>query len=307
MWWTIALAALLAVGTCPLPAGDHRRSVCVDGQRREYQVHVPRRDGPSRPLPVVLAFHGGGRHAEDMVWLTGLNRTADAHGFLAVYPQGSGPFRGMRTWNAGSCCAHAMRDQIDDVRFVELLLDDLAQATPIDQQRIYATGFSNGAMLCHRLAAELPHRLAAIAPVAGSIATRDAPMVPGVSVIHFHGTDDLNVPYHGGVGPRSFTKNDNVSVVDSIQMWVRLNQCDLAPTVECLPTAVNDGTCVTRTAYQGGVEGAEVALITIHGGGHTWPGGKDLGWYFGRTTRNISANELMWEFFQRHSKPEGMP
>ena len=303
MPWTIALTTLVAVGSCALPAGDHWRTVCVDGQRREYLVHAPPCDDPSRPLPVVLAFHGGGGHAEDMVRISGLNQTADAHGFLAVYPQGSGVCHRLRTWNAGKCCAYAVRYQIDDVQFVEKLLDDLAQATPVDPKRICATGLSNGAMLCHRLAAALPHRLAAIAPVAGSIATRDAPTVPGVSVLHFHGTDDLNVPYHGGVGPRSFTKNDNVSVADSMRVWVQVNRCGPKPTVERLPTTVNDGTYVTRTVYRGGFDGAEVVLVTIHGGGHTWPGGKDLGWYFGRTTRNISATELMWEFFQRHPKP----
>lgn len=203
----------------------------------------------------------------------------------------------------GTCCAYAVRYQIDDVKFADLLLNDLAQTTPIDPKRLYATGISNGAMLCHRLAAEMPHRLAAIAPVAGTIATRSMPTVPGVSVIHFHGSDDRNVPYRGGVGARSLTKNDNISVADSIRVWVEVNQCDAEPTIERLPTTVNDGTTVTRTAYQGGVGGAEVVLYAIHGGGHTWPGGKDLGWYFGRTTRNISADELMWEFFQRHPKP----
>jgi len=302
MSWTIALATVLSVGPCHLPAGDHWRKACVDGQRREYLVHVPRRDDPSRPLPVVLAFHGGGGHAEDMVRLSGLNRTADAHGFLAVYPQGSGVCHRLRTWNAGNCCAYAVRYQVDDVQFVEKLLDDLARATPVDPKRVCATGMSNGAMLCHRLAAELPHRFAAIAPVAGPITTRDTPTVPGVSVIHFHGTEDLNVPYEGGVGPRSFTKNDNVSVADSVRVWVQTNRCAPQATADRLPATVNDGTYVTRTMYQGGSEGAEVVLVTIHGGGHTWPGGKNQRWYFGRTTRNVSANELMWKFFQRHPK-----
>jgi polyhydroxybutyrate depolymerase len=105
-----------------------------------------------------------------------------------------------------------VRNRIDDVQFVELLMDDLAQATPVDLKRIYATGISNGAMLCHRLAAELLDRPGAIAPVAGTIATLGRPTVPGVSVIHFHGADDQNVPYTGGVGARSLTKLDNVSV-----------------------------------------------------------------------------------------------
>jgi polyhydroxybutyrate depolymerase len=300
MLWALTVTVLLAGGGDALPAGTHRRTLRVDGRLREYLVHVPVRDDASRPLPVVLAFHGGGRNAEHMIWLTGLNETADTCGFLAVYPQGSGVCHGLRTWNAGDCCAYAARHQIDDVRWVEQLLDDLARLFPVDTQRIYATGISNGAMLCYLLAIRLPDRLAAIAPVAGTLATSLRPSVPSVSVIHFHGTEDRNVPYDGGTGSRSLTKHCNTSVAETIRTWVQANQCQTDPTVECMSNLVRDGTSVTRTAYQGGSAGAEVVLYTIGGGGHTWPGGRPTGWYFGRTTRNIAANQLIWEFFERH-------
>jgi polyhydroxybutyrate depolymerase len=56
---------------------------------------------------------------------------------------------------------------------------------------------------------------------------------------------------------------------------------------------------VTRRAYAGC--DADVVLYTIHGGGHTWPGGTPLPeWFVGTTSRSVDASTLMWDFFRRH-------
>lgn len=299
MSWAMVLAGLLTAST---PARDCWRFVWVDGMRRSYLVHIPRVEDRGQPLPVVLAFHGGGRHAKEMADLTGLNHTADSGKFIVVYPNGSGWLSRVRTWNAGIRCGYAVRHEIDEVKFVDGILRDLAHVTSVDSKRIYATGISNGAMLCYRLAAEMPERIAAIAPVAGTFTSSQMPDAPGVSVVHFHGTEDQNVPFAGGVGSRSLTKTDYPSVDRCVRAWVAANGCRTEPEVEELPMRVDDGTRVTRTAYRSDIDQAEVVLYTIHGGGHTWPGGKELAWYTGRTSRNISANDVMWEFFVRHPK-----
>ena len=99
----------------------------------------PSYDG-SKPFPVVLVFHGGGSNAEQMIRFCGLNQKADTAGFVAVYPNGTGRFPRMLTWNGGNCCGYAMREKVDDVAFVRALLDDLAKVAKIDEKRIYATG-----------------------------------------------------------------------------------------------------------------------------------------------------------------------
>jgi polyhydroxybutyrate depolymerase len=290
----------MASSVLALEPGNYRRTLTVDGREREYLLHVPQApEGSPQERPVVLAFHGGGSNAEAMVPFCGLNEKADREGFLAVYPNGVGRVERARTWNGGNCCGYAQRRLVDDVQFVLLLLDDLKQATPVDEKRIYATGMSNGAMMCYRLAAELSDRIAAIAPVGGPLGTEDCSPARPVPVCHFHGTEDQFAPYAGGRGARSLSQTDFFSVEHTIRQWVRANGCRPDPQVEDLPPAVDDGTRITRATYAGGREGVEVVLYTVHGGGHTWPGRQPALQFLGPSTRNLSANDVMWDFFQR--------
>lgn len=285
-----------------LGPGDHHRTVEVGQLKRKYHVHIPPSYDGSKPMPVVLAFHGGGSNAGQMVLFSGLSEKADAAGFIVVYPSGSGRFERVATWNGGNCCGYAMNNKIDDVAFVRALLDDLTQVMNVDAKRVYATGISNGGILSYLLASELSDRIAAIAPVGGPMGTADCKPTRPVSVIHFHGTDDNFAPYNGGHGKRSVSGTQFYSVDHSIKAWVQANGCPDTPRVEKLPDKASDGMTVTRKTYGPGKDGAEVVLITIHGGGHTWPGRESRARFLGPSTKDISANDLMWEFFLRHPR-----
>jgi polyhydroxybutyrate depolymerase len=190
---------------------------------------------------------------------------------------------------------------VDDVAFTRALLDDLAAAVHVDEDRIFATGMSNGGMMVYRLAAELSDRIAAIAPVGGPMSIPPGKPSRPVPVVHFHGTEDRLAPFHGGRGEGKSAWSFE-SVEDSIGAWVRANGCARDPEVETLPDLESDGTKVVRKTYGEGRAGSEVVLYVIEGGGHTWPGGPmDVG-ALGATTREISANDTMWEFFQRHPR-----
>ncbi len=281
-------------------AGDHTRSVQVDGRTRSYLVHVPKRYDGTTPFPVVLCFHGGGGNADQMQRYCGLNAKADRAGFIVVYPRGTGRIERIATWNGGNCCGYAMRNKVDDVTFVRWLLDDLGRVAKIDSKRVYATGISNGGIISYRLADELSGRIAAIAPVGGPMGTATCNPKRAVSVIHFHGTDDEFAPFAGGRTKKGISPTNFYSVDHSIRAWVKANACQSKPTVEKLPDKADDGMTVTRTTYGAGRDGSEVVLITIHGGGHTWPGQKPRLKLLGASTQDISANDLMWEFFKRH-------
>lgn len=299
--WALLLVPVFLVGAPDdaLGAGDHSRSLTVGGLTRTYLVHVPPSYSGTKPYPVVLVYHGGGSNARPMVRFCGLNEKADRAGFLAVYPNGTGRLEQALTWNAGNCCGYAMLNRVDDVGFTRALLDDLAKVVKVDAKRVYATGMSNGAIMAYRLAAELSDRIAAVAPVSGPIGAEKCEPKRPVSVIHFHGTADEFAPFRGGRG-RGVSGTDFFSVEQSVRTWVKADGCREEPTTENLPDTAKDGTKVVRKTYGGGRDGAEVVLVVIEGGGHTWPGRQPLAQFLGQSTRNVSANDLMWDFFQKH-------
>jgi polyhydroxybutyrate depolymerase len=301
--WTCCF--VLADAPAPLTAGTHEISITSNDLERQYFVHVPAKPAPAAGRPVVLVFHGGGSNAKVTILYTGMNQLADREGFLVVYPEGTGLLEAAKTFNAGICCGYAQRRNVDDVQFTRDLLDDLGRRTNLDPKRVFATGISNGGMIAYRLASELSDRIAAVAPVAGTIGSGAIQAKRPVSVMHFHGTKDEFVNYTGGFGPRASTKVDFTSVEETIARWAKHNGCTVPAMAESLPDAVADGMSVTRKACGPGKEGTEVVLYTIEGGGHTWPGRESrlAGNVLGPSTKDIDANELMWEFFQRHPLP----
>src|SRR5262245_22721709 len=300
MMWTFTRRAWLLLGCgitllcCDAPvrarsADDTMtRTITVDGRERSYLVHLPSRMAGA-PRPVVLAFHGGLNNARSMIGLTGLNDKADTEGFIAVYPNGTGRLARALTWNAGTCCGFAEEQRVDDVKFVQAVLDDLASQYHIDARRVYATGISNGGQMAYRLAAELPGRIAAIAPVSGSLEVDATRSTGKVSVLHFHGTDDPYIPFTGGHGRRSLPGLRFNSVENAMRTWAAIDGCSGSPVVEALPDPVIDSTSVSRRTYRNCLNGTEVVLYIVDGGGHAWPGHSVAERLLGRSTRDISA------------------
>lgn len=285
----------------PLTPGDHHRDLTVGGRARSYLVHVPPGYDPKKPAPVVLAFHGAMMNGVMMARMMGLNKKADEAGFVAVYPDGTG--LGLTLfWNASAEPGKPGGfGPPDDVAFTSAMLDDLGTVVTVDPKRVYATGMSNGGMMCHRLAAELSDRIAAVAPVAGTLAVADPKPTRPVPVMHMHGAADEIVPWGGPTGRVPPTMKFR-SVDETVKAWVAADGCPEKPReVADYPDAdPDDGTTVKRTVYGPGKDGAEVVLIEVTGGGHTWPGRELPVKFLGKSTKDVSANDLIWEFFQKH-------
>lgn len=286
-----------ATDSLPLTGGDHRRQLVVDGRTRSYLVHVPPRYDEKKPSPVVLAFHGALMNGGMMAAFTGLNRKADAANFIVVYPNGTGVGEAALFFNAS--LPRSQDGPADDVAFTARLLDDLATVVNVDARRVFATGMSNGGMMCHRLAAELSDRIAAIAPVAGTLALPQVHPTRPVPVLHIHGTADTIVPWGGPVG-RTPARMQFRSVAETVQTWVEANGCPSEPTTIEYPDVAQNGTTVTRKVYGPGKDGAEVVLIEVKGGGHTWPGQQMATPFLGKSSLDVAANDLLWEFFVKH-------
>lgn len=291
----LLLLTLSSMTAAWLPVGDHTREFPFDGLIRSYTIHIPPSYDYKKPTPVVLVFHSAMINAAIMAGFCGLNEKADQAGFVAVYGNGTGSTPLFRYWDSGGVRGRPA----DDVGYVAKLLDDLAQVVHIDPKRVFATGMSNGAMMCYRLAAELSGRIAAIAPVAGTMAIEHWRPTRPVSIIHFHGTKDGLVLF-GGPDERTPKNIKFMSVEETIRAWVKVNGCPPTPKKDQVRDLAPDGTTVARYSYGPGKEGSEVVLYVIEGGGHTWPGQEPAVRFLGRSTRDISANDLMWDFFQKH-------
>ena len=273
--------------------GDSTRFLSYGGMERSYILHIPANYDPSRLTAVVLAFHGLGLNAEEMIRISKFNEQADATGFIVVYPNGTGE---KPSWNGGHCCGEAAMNNVDDVSFVRALIEELSTVINIDPSRIYATGFSNGSIMVYRLACELSDQIAAIGPVSATQIQEDEQACrPGrsVPVIHFHGTADRLNPYAGGATQAGF---QFISVDDAIQFWVERNECsDQVQRTE--------SGSIVHDLYAPCLQNSAVELYTILDGEHAWPGGEAVSPQVGEPTMEISATSLMWEFFVSHPMP----
>ncbi|PZC53045.1 hypothetical protein LH53_01415 [Mesotoga sp. TolDC] len=289
---------------------DTEASIMVDGLKRTYLMHTPPDRDQSKPLPLVIVLHGGGGSGAGMVESTqgGFNVLADEEGFVVAYPDAV-----ENHWNDGRSKEEvdyrAHRENIDDVGFISALIDQLVKEENVAPQRVYVTGMSNGAMMTYRLAGELSEKITAAAPVDGNIPENlAANYTPGkpVSMLVINNTADPLMPWQGGdiTGPFGNKKLGKVlSARESIELWVKHNQCSIIPAETTkLDNDSNDGTQVRRITYTGGLEGTEVILYAIEGGGHTWPAGSSKlpERVIGKTSQEINANEVIWNFFKNH-------
>lgn len=295
-----------------LSGSDQRASLIHDNLKRTFNIHIPQSFDKSTQFPLVIALHGRGGNGESMILVTlkGFNKLADKDGFIVVYPDGV-----ELNWNDGrmdeEANDRAHRENIDDVGFISALIDIMIIDYNIDPKRVYITGISNGAIMSYRLACELSEKITAIAPVDGNIPylliNECSPSRP-VSVLAINNINDPLVPFYGGEiqGKIKRVKLGKVlSVSESLGFWVKRDNCSITPVETEEPDKdPKDGTRVKSTHYINGKDGTEVILYAVEGGGHTWPGGfqylpKGI---IGKTSRDIDANEVIWAFFQRHSR-----
>lgn len=291
-----------------LVAGDQTIALMHEGRERSAIVHMPRGASAASALPVVLNFHGGGGHGANEQEYSLMDRLADRESFITVYPNGSGRMgKRLLTWNAGTCCGYASIQNVNDVGFTRALIAKLAEMSPIDRRRVYATGLSNGGMMAHRLAAEAADIIAAVAPVAGGMVLAAIKSSRVVPVMQIHSVDDPRALYDGGLGPQFPMTNSRVLHPDIDQMvsrWVKHNGCAAAPAIaERRADRGGRGHTATRYDYPNCRDGGEVSLWKLTGAGHVWPGGKqkNLERILGPSTDIIDANEEMWNFFKKFS------
>jgi polyhydroxybutyrate depolymerase len=281
------LISFILLACFSLPSFAQVKSLTYKEEKRRYLVYTPAAyaDQPQQTFPVVFNFHGSGMTMAEQMLYTQMNRAADRHQFIVVYPLGI-----KNDWNVGFGMSYL--EGSDDIGFTEALLAKLQQDYRIDGRRVYAAGLSRGGFFALRVAADLPHLFAAVAAVG---APMPEPVVAHhtktgkAGVLLIHGTADQVVAYGGKTG-------GYLSAEDSYRYWVQRNGITSAASQR---TIGNDVAWIEQSDGQ-----YSVALATIRDGGHTWPGADpfNVGLPIGKTTNNIDANEVMWQFFNAHTR-----
>jgi polyhydroxybutyrate depolymerase len=270
----------------PSSSAIRHASLTIDGQKRTYRLYVPPSLDPKQAAPIVVALTGFPGTGDEIAKISHLDDQATTLGFIVVYPDPlpdsqadpSNPLEG--SWNAGTCCGDASAKGVDDVTFINRLLDRLTTDFLIDTKRIFVAGLSNGGMMAYRLACQLSDRVAAVASVAGALVIDDCHPTRSVSILEMHGTDDSIVPYAGNP---TYNVPPTASV---IQRWVALDGCTGKPTQTASGITKTSIWIHCRT-------GTVIRFDTVTGGHHTWFG-SDLDPVPGEP----NATSVVWDFFK---------
>lgn len=269
---------------------------------RSYRVHVPNsHDGP---LPLVLILHGRTQTAEQMMRLTDFNRLADAHGFIAVYPNGIN-----QEWNYVKDLP-GYPEVHDDTAFLLALIDSLSEAYPVDPNRLFVAGFSNGGFMAQRMICDT-ERFAAFASV-GAAGFGGMPSVclggKPLSLLLIHGTADAIVPFEGlkQTNSRGAEVVVLASVPQTLGFWADYGGCDTnAAHRDLVASGKSPETSVLIYEVTGCPDNHDIMLYAVVGGGHNWPGVAGLipDSIGGNVTLDFHASEVIWDFFQRQIRP----
>jgi len=289
----ITIVALSMLFSCskndnktPDTTGTNTQTLIYDGETREYTVYVPESYQGTEEVPLMFNFHGGSGDIASQIAIADMRPFADTAGFILVYPQAlPDPNDGGSTnWT------HKEPTTVDDIFFVEAMIDKLASEYMIDLTRVYACGYSNGGEFCFELACRLNDQIAAIGVVARSMYIKTynqcSPTHP-TAVLTIHGTEDD----YNGITWQGITYYISLNEVNSY--WANFNNTDSIPEVVQLPDINSaDGSTVEHHSWNNGNGCVSVEHYKVIGGGHDWPGS------FGNM--DIDASIEIWSFVSQY-------
>ncbi len=267
------------------------KTIWHNGVNREYRIYIPAIYNAANPVPLVFNFHGYGNTNLLQEIYADFKPIADTANFIIVLPNGLLDNTNTRFWNCFGT------SNIDDVGFVNALIDSISVDYNINQNRIYSTGMSNGGFMSYELACNLSNRIAAIASVTGSMIQ---PKLDTCNALHptpvlqIHGTDDPTVSYNGTGGLLNSVHIDSL-----VKHWVQFNQCSSTPIFNNVANInVADNCTAEHYVWNNGANNTTVEFFKIIGGEHSWPGSPFLN---GVTNQDFKATVEIWRFFNQYT------
>ena len=283
-------------------------SIVHQSYQRKFTVHTPTGFTNTTPVSAVFMLHGNGGTMQNSQNFTNLNSVSNTNGFLAVYPEGYGIVSSWGFSWADSRGTSADIAGIDDLGFIDKLLDTLLANYNIDINKIYICGFSNGGYMTQRFACEKNQRFAAMASLGSimdtSLFANCNPQRP-IPMMFVIGTNDPFVPFNGGVANGSGgLVNEIISADTLVNFWKINNNCLVSnPSINLPDIDLTDNSTVTLFNFTNCSCNSDVKFYRINGGGHTWPG-VEIPLYeliAGETNEDIQASVELWNFFNAHT------
>ena len=256
------------------PHANQIDTIKHDGIIRTFKLYIPASYSDTIKSALVIALHGYGNTATEMEEACKLNDKADSEGFIIVYPDGfnySKDANETQYWNASRKFDRGKK-RIDDVGFISNMIDEICKYYSIDKNRIFATGFSNGASMCYHLGRELSCKIAAIAPHSGYMIYNPKRVTKcKVPVLHIHGLKDGIAKYN--------------------EKWIEYVLCHWESKDACkqvADTTIQNGDYLIKEWISSGTR-----LYLSNIGKHDW---------FNSQNSCIEANDIIWDFFKEHPK-----
>ena len=272
----------------PTTPGDHKLELTIGGVKRDYTMHIPPGYDGSKPMPIVYMFHYFRGNSEEMAKTSELSKKADKEGFIVIYPNAQGWLgTNLRQWNLNNNADY----RVDEVAFVETMMNTTEAKLNIDKDRVFIAGYSNGGMLAQEIAAKLSDRVAAMTCVGGCQNGKEPNPEYAVATMLIHGRKDRIVPAGGRLITPLFPRFKPLE--HARDFWNRANGTD---------TAVTDTPAlgILRETYTNSKTGKQV-IVYRHNEGHCYPGDPQPT-LDGKPCLEINATDLMWDFFKQNKR-----
>lgn len=272
---------------------------------RHYTLHIPKSFDGTTAYPMVVFLHGGSGNMVSAQGFTQFNQVSKDADFLMLYPQGL-----HKTSTTGFSWADGRNGAaddagIDDVGYINQLVDEISKQYNVNTNKIYLCGFSNGSFMTQRMAFESNGKFAAMGTLGGTLHSSYFDTgAPGraIPMIYFFGTDDAYVPYAGGEVAGSGTMHV-VGIEAAVEYWKTNNNCKTSAEAVNLPDIDNtDNSTATLYEYSDcDCNNAQVKFYKLNGAGHTWAGVELTAQepVLGETNEDVFASQELWNFFNQ--------
>ena len=265
-----------------------RCSLTHKGLERYYLIYTPTTITNNDEAPILFALHGYGSSAETHKSYTMHEPFANTNKTIVVYAQGyklETAFTSSSShWNVG---AWTIGSTVDDIDFIDTIIDLIDDKATINKNRIYSSGMSNGGFMSYNLACNLSSKIAAVISVTGSFSAEmleDCNPEHPTPVMQIHGALDPTVPFNGN------SALGMVPIETTLEFWSDYNLCNSVPDIRIIDF-FDLGMSVEHKTYKDCQNNVQVELLKSSGMPHTWPSESNYG---------IDATKEIWSFINQY-------